>query len=102
MCMAGYTAGAAGEGGAEAAARPSGAGRSELGSVLLALFALTALFSVTRTMSHYYHYLNIIVPAGAVFAGLGMSLTGSERKRGLWALVMIAVPRSPSARRWCS
>ena len=93
---------AAGEGGAEAAARPSGAGRSELGSVLLALFALTALFSVTRTMSHYYHYLNIIVPAGAVFAGLGMSLTGSERKRGLWALVMIAVPRSPSARRWCS
>ena len=82
---------AAGEGGAEAAARPSGAGRSELGSVLLALFALTALFSVTRTMSHYYHYLNIIVPAGAVFAGLGMSLTGSERKRGLWALVMIAV-----------
>ena len=67
------------------------AGRSEWGTLLLALFFLATVFSVTRTMSHYYHYLNIIVPAGAVFAGLGMALTGSERKRGRWALIMIAV-----------
>ena len=62
------------------------------GIVLLVLFALTSLFSATRTMNLFYHYVNILLPCGVIFVALGLTLTDSRNgKRDQWALVMLLV-----------
>ena len=63
--------------------------RKATGAVLLGLFAITALFSFTRTMSHFGHYLIILVPSSAIFVGLGMTLLRDNSKRRKWALALL-------------
>lgn len=63
--------------------------RKATGTALLMLFILTALFSFTRTMSHFGHYIIILVPSSAIFVGLGMTMISEKGKCSQWAFALL-------------
>lgn len=69
--------------------RAQGAVRKALAVALLAAFVLTAVFSATRTMNLFYHYVNILLPASVIFAALGLSMVSGAEKRAGWAISVL-------------
>lgn len=60
--------------------------------VLLILFAITSIFAVTRTMSLFTHYVNILVPCGAILVALGLTvLKVGKRRLDQWTVAMLIV-----------
>ena len=58
---------------------------------LLALFVVVALFTITRSMTAFDHYVNILVPASAIFVGLGLTMVTRIETRTRWSFAIMTV-----------
>lgn len=65
--------------------------RHKIGFWLLTLFVIVALFTITRSMTAFDHYVNILVPASAIFVGLGLAMIARVEKRIRWSFAIMTV-----------
>lgn len=65
--------------------------------LLLVLFALTAFFATTRTMSIFDHYINIIVPSCVILIALRLAISSSEKLRKNCAIAILAAVEAVAA-----
>jgi len=61
-----------------------------LAVLLLAFFALTAVYATTRTLSLFDHYINIIVPSSVILISLGLAIDSDRRLRRNCAIAILA------------
>lgn len=66
-------------------------GPKDLGILLLIFVVLVALFTFTRPLRPYEHYINILVPSSVIFIVLGLAFICHSEKRTRWAFSMLVV-----------